>query len=270
MGAAPTHGEAAVGDDAPLAGEERCRDLRQPSLCRRLLGASLLAERDERQDRLAGERAAALRQHRQLLRDAGARLRAGLRRRDRRQGVFVRRIERQAALVAIDGGLCLLLCRRLALAHLRRLVLPHLLLSRRGDRRRPVEVQGQRPDLRVADDRGGAGLLRDAGGEDLRARREERSALLDVPGRQVLAGRRRCEAPLPGRLRASLRARRTAGEDAAHAEHDLGTTRVAEGGPAQRAGRRDEAARRSGSASCRQADESSSSTSVTSRCAAGR
>ncbi len=96
----------------------------------------------------------------------------------------------------------------------------------------PVEVQGQRPDLGVADDRGGAGLLRDAGRENLRARCQERSTLLDVPGRQVLAGRRRCEAPLPGRLRASLRARRTAGEDAAHAEHDLGTTRVAEGGPA--------------------------------------
>ena len=79
-------------------------------------------------------------------------------------------------------------------------------------------------------------------GHDLRARREERSALLDVPGRQVLTGRRRCEAPLPRRLRASLRARRDAGEDAAHAEHDLGAARVAEGRPAQRTGRRDEAA----------------------------
>ena len=109
-------GQAALGDDAALAGEERRRDLGQPPLRRRLLGPSLLAERDERQDRLAGEGAAALRQRRQLLRDAGARLRARLHRRDRRQGVLVRRVERQAALVAVDRRLRLLVRGGLALA----------------------------------------------------------------------------------------------------------------------------------------------------------
>ena len=134
LGAAPPHGEAPLGDDAALAGEERCRDLGQPPVRRRLLGPSLLAEREEREDRLAVERAAAVRQHRQLLCDAGARLRTGLRRRDRRQDVLVRRSERQAALVAVDRGIRLFVGRGVALPDLRRLLLPHVLLLQRGDR----------------------------------------------------------------------------------------------------------------------------------------
>ena len=59
-------------------------------------------------------------------------------------------------------------------------------------------------------------------GTHLCPRREERRALLDVPGRAVLAGGRRRAAPLPGRLGAALRARRAAAEGGALAERDRG------------------------------------------------
>ena len=85
---------------------------------------------------LAGEGAAAVRRHRQLLRDTGGRVRARVHRRDRRQGVLVRRGEREAALVAVDGRLRLLVDGGLARPRLRRLVLAAVLLLRRGDRRR--------------------------------------------------------------------------------------------------------------------------------------
>ena len=56
---------------------------------------------------------------------------------------------------------------------------------------RPLAVQGQRPDLGLGDGRRRPRLLRDAEGDDVRARRDVRAGPLDVPRRQVLAGRRR-------------------------------------------------------------------------------
>ncbi len=56
-----------------------------------------------------------------------------------------------------------------------------------------------------------------------------RRAALDVPRRQVLAGRRRREPALPGRQRAPLRPRRGAGAHGAQAERRLGARRPAPG-----------------------------------------
>ena len=123
-----------------------------------------------RQARLGGEGAAAARPDGDVLLDAGGRLRPRLHRLDRRQDVLVRRLDRQAALVAVDRRLRLLLARGLAEARLRRLLLRHVLLLRRGDRRRALDVQGERPDLRLADGRRRPRLLRDAEGAHLRAR----------------------------------------------------------------------------------------------------
>ena len=55
----------------------------------------------------------------------------------------------------------------------------------------PLAVHGERPDLRLADGRRRPRLLRDAEGDDVRARRDDRRPGVDVPRRQVLAGRRR-------------------------------------------------------------------------------
>ncbi len=68
-----------------------------------------------------------------------------------------------------------------------------VLLLRRGDGQRELAVQGERPDLRLADARRRARLLRHAGGPDLRAQRDDRGAGVELPGRQVLAGRCRPE-----------------------------------------------------------------------------
>ena len=90
-------------------------------------------------------------QSRHLLLDARRRVRPRLHRLDRRQGLLVRRHEREAALVARHRRLRLLLAGRLPAARVCRLVHRRPLLLRRGDRRRALEVPDERPDLRLAD-----------------------------------------------------------------------------------------------------------------------
>ncbi len=109
--------------------------VRQPPLRRGLLGPRLRARRTSGQGALEGVGAAAVRRPGPLLRDADGRLRPRLRRRDRREGVLVRRGEREAALVAVDRRLRLLVVGGVARPRLRRLLLATLLLLRRGDRR---------------------------------------------------------------------------------------------------------------------------------------
>ena len=85
----------------------------------------------------------------QLLLDARGRLRPRLHRLDRREGLLVRRLDRRAPLVAVDGRLRLFLAGGLAGARLLGLLLGLVLLLRRGDRRRPLVVPGERADLRL-------------------------------------------------------------------------------------------------------------------------
>src|SRR5205085_6054337 len=149
----------------------------------------------------------AARRRRQLLLDAGGRLRPRLHRLDGREGLLVRRALREAALVVRDGRLRLLLARDLAPARPRRLLRPLLLRPRRGDRRSPLELPRERPDLGLGDRPRRGRLLLDARRAHVRARRADRPPPLDVPGRQVLTGRLRRPPPLPRRLHAPLRAR---------------------------------------------------------------
>ena len=100
---------------------------------------------------LADRRPAPARLGRHLLLDSGRRLRTRLHRRDRRQGLLVRRHERRAALVVRDGRLRLRLAGGLARARLRRLLQRHVLLLRRGDGRGQVELPGERQHLGLGD-----------------------------------------------------------------------------------------------------------------------
>ena len=97
-----------------------------------------------RQADLARALAGPARRPRPVLLDAGGRLRPRLHRLDRRQGLLVRRHEREAALVAGHRRLRLLLAGGLAQDGLRRLLQRPLLRVRRGDRRRALAVRRER------------------------------------------------------------------------------------------------------------------------------
>ena len=90
------------------------REVRQPALRRHLRRLPLRAARDDREGDLADEVAGPARRPRPVLLDAGGRLRARLHRLDRRQGLLLRRGEREAPLVAGHGRLRLRLARGLA------------------------------------------------------------------------------------------------------------------------------------------------------------
>ena len=127
--------------------------------------------------------------------DARRRLRPRLHRLDRREGVLLRRDDREPALVAVDRRLRLLLAGRLAAARLRRLVQRQVLLP---STRRPATSAGS--STRTAPISGsptvvdGLGLLRDAETRTYALNALTGQPGLDVPGRQVHAGRRGREA----------------------------------------------------------------------------
>ena len=137
--------------------------------------------------------------------DSCGRLRPGLHRRHGRQGLLLRRNEREAPLVARHGRLRVLLSGGMEAARLRRLVQREPLRVRRGDRRCPLDVRRARPDFRVADGPERDRLLRHAGQAHVRPGCPHGQVGLDVPRRPVLAGRGRPYARLPGRARARLR-----------------------------------------------------------------
>ena len=106
----------------------------RPHLLRLLRPPRLRAQRAHRQALLARLGSAAARLARHLLLDARGRLRPRLHRLDRRQGLLLRRHEREAALVARHRRLRLLLAGGLASACLRRLLRRHHVRVRRGHR----------------------------------------------------------------------------------------------------------------------------------------
>ena len=87
------------------AGEGRGRAHRPPALRRLLRPPPLRARRAQREADLALLLAGPARRPRHVLLDPGDRVRARLHRLDRRQGLLVRRVERRAALVAVDRRL---------------------------------------------------------------------------------------------------------------------------------------------------------------------
>ena len=186
------------------------RLLGRPRLLRLLRPPRLRPERAHRQARLEGDGPAAARQPRHLLLDARRRLRPRLHRLDRRQGLLVRRHEREAALVARHRRLRLLLAGRLPAARVRRLVHRRPLLLRRGDRRRALEVPDERADLGLADRDQRRRLRLVAEGPHLRPRPAHRQAALVVPARRLRGRRLRPQAALPRRLRTDLRPRAAA------------------------------------------------------------
>jgi UDP-glucuronate 4-epimerase len=85
-----------------------------------------------------------------------------------------------------------------------RLVQRQLLLARRGHRRRPVALSGERSDLRLGDRARHDRLLLDPEGPHLRSRCEDGQAGLELPRRPVLAPRRGARAGLPRRPHEAL------------------------------------------------------------------
>ena len=122
--------------DVPGRGADqgRGRPLRQPALRRHLRRLSLRAAGEDGQADLADEVAGPTRRPRAVLLDTGDRVRARLHRLDRRQGLLLRRRERDAPLVARDRRIRLRLSRRLAQDGLRRLLQRSLLRARRRHR----------------------------------------------------------------------------------------------------------------------------------------
>ena len=128
--------------------------------------------------------------------------------------------ERKAALVVRHRRLRVRLAGDLAPPRLRRLVRPHVLRLQRGDGSAPLEVPGERPDLRLRDRRRRHRLLRHPQAAHVRPRRAHGEAGVDVPRRRVHArGDRRAEA-LRRRLGQGLRLQ-PAGEVAEMIEIDL-------------------------------------------------
>ena len=149
------HRQALLVDEAARPGEGRRRGRRR-ARCTSATTRATSTRSNVRTGRIVwqAKRAAALRARRQLLRR---------RRRVAYGRVYIGAtdgkvysfgaVEREAALVAVDRRLRLLVAGRLARPRLRRLVLAPLLRVRRGDRRDPLAVHGERADLRLADGR---------------------------------------------------------------------------------------------------------------------
>ena len=175
------------------AGCDQGRDLVDggQALRRLLRRPRLLPRRAERQAGLEGEGAAPALRRRALLLDAGARLRARVHRRDRRQGLLVRRDHGPAALVARHGRLRLRVARGVERPRVRGSYSKRFFALRRGDRRRALDVQGERQDLGLADRHRDIVYFATLAGPHLRAERAHGQAALDVPRRQVHARRRR-------------------------------------------------------------------------------
>ena len=179
-----------------LALADQGRDLvdRRQALRRLVRRQGLLPRRAEGPALLEGEGAAPPLRAGALLLDARARVRARLHRLDRRQGVLVRRDDRPAALVARDGRLRLRVAGRLEGARVRRLVQQALLRLRRRDRRRALDVQGERRDLGLADGRRQRRLLRNARGPHVCAERAHGQAGVDVSRTASTRPSSRCRA----------------------------------------------------------------------------
>ena len=143
-----------------------------------------------RQEDLEGRRRAAAVRALAVLFDACGRVRPGLHRLDRREGVLVRRDHRQAALVAQHRRLRLRVARGLrATSSLPARSSKRFFALRRGHRRREVELHRERPDRRLGHGRRRSSSTspRSSGGRTrLNVTRGE--FVWTYPGRQVLAG----------------------------------------------------------------------------------
>ena len=183
-------------------GQGRARARRRPRL-RRLLRPPRLRARTPRTGKLIWRASAQQRLggRGHVLLDAGRRLRPRLHRLDRRQGLLVRRHEREAALVARDRRLRLRLAgglARSASTSARTAARFYAFDAATGDIRWQFEANGA--DLRLGDRDRRHRLLLDAEGPTYGARRARPGKpRLELPGRQVLAGRRRTRAGLPRR-----------------------------------------------------------------------
>ncbi len=146
-----------------------------------------------------------------LLLDACGRVRPRLHRRDGRQGLLVRRREREAALVAEHRRLRLRLARGVEPARLRRLVRRVVLRARRGHGRRGLAVPGERAHLRLGERDRRRRLLLDVPQQDVRPRRAHREARVEPAARDVRRRRRGSPLPLRRRLQHDLRLRAEGG-----------------------------------------------------------
>lgn len=178
---------------------------RRPIVRRYVRGEPLRARPVERRGALAGVRAAAPLRPWALLFHSGRRARASVPRRDRREGLCIRRPERKAALVILDGRLCLRVAGDLARPRARRLVQPPLLRARRGDRARPLVIRCRRPHLGLGVRRRRRRVRLDISRAHVRFGRAHGSRAVELPRREVLRRIGRRHPLLPRRLRPAVR-----------------------------------------------------------------